>query len=90
MGFPLPAFFAICASLSESVGAALVACGLFTRLAAASVTFNMLVAVYADRLTGSSIESAFLYAIPFATLALTGPGTFSIDYLRGQEKGRHG
>ena len=80
LGFPAPGFFAICAALSESVGATLVACGLCTRLAAATVTFNMLVASYADLKDRSSMESAYLYGLPFFVLLLTGPGTLSLDH----------
>jgi len=80
LGFPAPAFFAVCAACSESVGAALVACGLCTRLAAAAVTFNMLVAAYADLKDGTSIESACLYGLPFFAILLAGPGTLSLDY----------
>jgi len=81
LGFPAPAFFAVCAALSESVGAFLVACGLYSRLAAAAVAFNMLVAIYADLRDGSSIEDAYLYAVPLCTLLLTGPGALSLDHL---------
>ena len=77
LGFPAPGFFAVCAAFSESVCAALVACGLCTRLAAASVTFNMLVASYADLKDRSSMESAYLYGLPFFGLLLTGPGKLS-------------
>lgn len=82
LGFPAPGFFAVCAALSESVGAALVACGLCTRLAAATLTFNMLVASYADLKDRSSMESAYLYGLPFFALLLTGPGTLSLDHWR--------
>ncbi|HXY24187.1 MAG TPA: DoxX family protein [Candidatus Acidoferrum sp.] len=84
LGFPAPGFFAVCAALSESVGAALVTCGLYTRLAAATVTFNMLVASYAELKDGTSIESAYLYGLPFFTVLLAGPGRLSLDYLRRQ------
>jgi len=88
LGFPAPGFFAVCAALSESVGAALVACGLYTRVAAATVTFNMLVAGYAELRDGTSIESAYLYGLPFFTVFLAGPGRLSLDYLRGHFGGR--
>jgi len=88
LGFPAPAFFAVCAALSESVGAFLVACGLYSRLAAAAVAFNMLVAIHADLRAGSSIEDAYLYAVPLLTLLLTGPGALSLDHLL-QRTGTH-
>jgi len=84
LGFPAPGFFAVCAALTESVGAVLVTCGLCTRLAAATITFNMLVAAYADLEHGTSIESAYLYGLPFFALILAGPGTLSLDFLREQ------
>lgn len=84
LGFPAPGFFAVCAALTESVGAVLVACGLCTRSAAATVAFNMMVATYADLKDGTSIESACLYGLPFFAISLAGPGTLSLDYLRKQ------
>jgi hypothetical protein len=35
--------------------------------------------MYANVKASSTLEDALLYAIPFATLMLTGPGRFSID-----------
>jgi uncharacterized membrane protein YphA (DoxX/SURF4 family) len=81
LGFLAHAFLAVCAALSESLGAFLVACGLYSRLAAAAVAFNMLIAIRADLRDGSSIEGAYLYAVPFFTLLLTGPGALSLDHL---------
>lgn len=81
MGFPFPAFFAVLATLGESLCAAFVACGVFTRAAATAVTLTMFIAMYTDVRTGTSIESAYLYAVPFVTIALTGPGTLAMDRL---------
>ena len=81
LGFPAPVFFAVSAMLSESVCAVLVACGFFTRIAAAAVTFTMAVAIFADLKERSSIEAAWQYAICFAAISLTGPGAYSFDYL---------
>lgn len=48
LGFPLPDVFASLAACAESIGAALLAFGLFTRYAAASVALTMSVAAYRD------------------------------------------
>lgn len=58
-----------------------VALGLFTRLTAFPVVFTMLVAallVHADD-PWKKMEFALLFAVPFATLMLTGPGAYSLD-----------
>jgi putative oxidoreductase len=83
LGFPAPAFFALCAALGESLGGLCVACGLLTRISAGAVTMTMAVAVYASVRMGTPIEGASLYAIPFAAFILTGPGRFSLDHLLG-------
>jgi len=81
LGFPFPAFFAVCAALGESVCALSAACGLFTRVTAAAVTTTMAVAMYCSFKSGTPVENAYLYAIPFAVLIVTGPGQFSSDEL---------
>ena len=47
MGFPAPLVFAWAAALAESVGAVLLATGLFTRAAAAGAAITMAVAAFA-------------------------------------------
>lgn len=47
MGFPAPLVFAWAAALSESVGALLLAAGLFTRVAAAGAAITVAVAAFA-------------------------------------------
>jgi putative oxidoreductase len=81
LGFPIPAFFAICAALGESVGALCVACGFLTRISAAMVTITMIVAAYTSARTGTSVELAGLYAILFVAIGIMGPGRFSVDSL---------
>lgn len=58
-----------------------VAAGCFTRIAAIPPMITMLVAAVVihglDQWSG--VEHALLYAIPFAALALSGPGRFSLD-----------
>lgn len=46
MGFPVPVFFAWASALAEFAGGLLVALGLFTRVVAPVVAFNMAVAVF--------------------------------------------
>jgi putative oxidoreductase len=79
MGFPLPAFFAICAALAEFVGGLLLAAGLFTRYAAAFVTINMSVAVLRHLFTNMRYELATLYLIVAVYLLLSGAGKLSLD-----------
>lgn len=86
LGFPMPAFFAVCAALGESAGALCVACGFLTRASAAAVTITMVVAAYTSARTGTSIELACLYAIPFTAVAITGPGKFSLDSLLNRSR----
>jgi len=85
MGFPFPTFFAACAALAESVGAALVAAGLLTRYAAAVVAFNMAVATYRHLSTDMRFELAACYLLAALAVLLAGPGRFSLDaLLRGR------
>lgn len=81
MGFPLPAFFAICTALTEFVGGLLLAAGLFTRYAAAFVTINMSVAVLRHLFTNMRYELAALYLIVGIYLLLGGAGKLSLDAL---------
>ena len=81
-GLPAPVFSAYVQSLNESVGALLVAIGLFTRYSAGLLFIGFVVATYCSLKAG---EPAWLmagyFALMFATIALTGPGKFSIDFL---------
>jgi putative oxidoreductase len=79
MGFPWPGFFAVCAALAESVGALLLAAGLFTRYAAAFVAINFVVATYRHLSTDMRFELAAMY-LAFALLFLLGtPGRYALD-----------
>jgi putative oxidoreductase len=72
------------ASGAELLGAFLVALGLFTRPAALSVLFTMLVAGLIQHAPDpwAKKELALLYAVVFGALALTGAGTYSLDHWR--------
>ena len=82
MGFPLPFLLAVWITLNESIGALLIACGLFTRAAAASVALGMLGAMYTSIRLDEDWQRAALYALVFAAVSLLGPGRYSIDELR--------
>jgi putative oxidoreductase len=87
-GFPTPNALAVCAVASELVGGVLVAMGLFTRPAAASLTVTMVVAWASTHLgdaanlgqpSGGKFEYPFLLSVVFASLALAGAGSISLD-----------
>ena len=82
LGFPLPAFFAVCAALAESVVALFLAAGLFTRYAAAIVAFNFTVAVYRHVTTDFRFELAALYWLIAVVFVFTPPGRFALDAVR--------
>ncbi len=79
LGFPLPVVFAVAAALAESLGAVLVAVGLFTRPAAIALAFTMLVAVYRHLSQGQGAELASFYLLASVALILIGPGVHSAD-----------
>ena len=80
-GLPAPVVAAYVQSLNESVVALFVAIGLFTRYCAGLLFIGFAVATYCSLKVG---EPAWLmagyFALTFATLALTGPCKFSIDF----------
>ena len=86
LGFPLPPLFAVASALAESVAAALVGVGLWTRAAAVLIAIDMAVAIYNEARKGDSMELAGLYFLGAAVLALSGPGRFSIDGWRGRRR----
>ena len=80
MGFPLPTLLAVFVVLCESVGALFIAVGFFTRVSAALTALSMAGAFYFSLRVGeASWHLAAVYALSFVTIALTGPGRFSID-----------
>ncbi len=86
LGFPIPGFFAVCAALAESVGALLLAAGLFTRYVAAIVAFNFVVATYRHLSTDMRFELAGLYLAVALLFVFASPGRFSLDgLLRGRK-----
>jgi putative oxidoreductase len=68
----------------------LIALGLFTRLALLPFAFTMLIALLVVHASDpwAKKELAFMYLLPALTLFLTGPGRFSLDWLRSKRTPR--
>ena len=82
LGFPYPLVFAWAAALTETVGAALVALGLFTRPAAALSAFGMGVAAFARHRAHLQWLSAFgLGQYPADTIKGWGNYELALIYL---------
>src|SRR6266481_660317 len=81
MGFPIPVALALWITFNESIGAFLIACGLLTRLVAASAALGMAGALYTSVRLGEDWLRAALYLIIFIALIFTGAGKFSVDHL---------
>ena len=79
LGFPIPAVFAVLSATAESIGALLVAVGLFTRWGAAIITINMAVALCNEASKGDPLELPALYFISAVAILLLGPGHWSLD-----------
>lgn len=81
MGFPLPAIFGWAAAVSELLGGALVAVGLFTRPAAVFAAITMFVAAFLRHASDSfkERELALAYLVILLALACMGPGKWSVD-----------
>lgn len=81
LGFPLPTLFAWAAALSEFLGGAFLALGLFTRLSSFFVAFTMLVAiigVHSNDPFGKK-ELAFLHLFIALCFLIKGAGDWSLD-----------
>lgn len=81
IGFPMPEFFAWAATLSEFLGGAFLALGLFTRLSSFFIAIVMLVALVSVHAADpyQKQELAFLYLFIAAAFMLKGSGDWSID-----------
>lgn len=81
LGLPLPAFLAIMAILTESLGALLLTMGLATRLAAFFLTATMLVAAFLVHAGDpfAKRELALFYLVIALTFLFKGGGRWSLD-----------
>lgn len=82
LGFPLPSVFAVLSALSESVGALMVAVGLFTRSTSAAIALNMTVALMNEASKGDPLELPGLYFLGAVVILVLGPGLVSVDRRR--------
>lgn len=87
-GFPAPAFFAWMVVLAEVGGGLMLAAGLLTRPFGLLVTIHFIfVQIFPH--AGDSFgdrELPFLFLIWGATLMLTGPGRYSLDWVLGRHR----
>lgn len=93
MGLPLPSFFAWIVALLETAGAVLLILGLGTRILAAALVINMLVAIFralrpmgakfTDMASGPRWELEFLLAAGALALVFTGAGSIALDPFLG-------
>ena len=79
LGFPWPPVFAVASAMAESIAAAFMAAGLWTRWAAAIVAFNMAVALANEAFKGDPIELPALYFLGALVVAILGAGRVSLD-----------
>jgi putative oxidoreductase len=86
LGFPVPWLFAWMAGLSEFLGGILLAAGLMTRPAAATIAFTMAIAAFGQHADDpfKIKELAVLYGAIAVTFACTGSGRFGLDRIIGR------
>ena len=81
INFPAPVLSSVVQTLNESICGLLIACGLMTRISGALLAFGFLVAFFCSMKAKGDVIVPGYFVVMFATLALTGPGRFSIDHL---------
>ena len=81
LGFPIPAFFAWSAGVTELAGGIFLAFGLFTRPAAFVLSFTMLVAIFGTHWPDpfSKKEMGLLYLFIFVLFLVRGGSRWSAD-----------
>jgi uncharacterized membrane protein YphA (DoxX/SURF4 family) len=85
LGLPVPVVVAYVQAFNESVCALLVACGLFTQIAAGLLAVGFAAATACSLKVGeASWFLAAYYSVIFATIALTGAGKYSLDALKNR------
>ncbi len=87
IGFPIPTMFAIILIVLETIGAAAVALGLFTRFFAAGIAIEMAVIAFVVQMPRGyeRMEFFLLWGIVFFAIALRGGGPYSLDRAIGKE-----
>ena len=82
-----PPFFVYAAMILETVGAACVAVGLFTRFFAAALAIEMAVVtfVYMPPQGYMRMEPTLIWGVIFLAIALRGGGPYSLDRVIGKE-----
>ena len=87
LGLPAPVVVACLQTLNESIGALLVAGGLVARPAATCLAVGFAAATACSlRVREPGWITAGLYALGFATLAITGPGAYALDQVRARRR----
>ena len=92
---PLPTMLMIAGAI-ELVGGALIALGLFTRLAAFIASGEMAVAYFMGHATkgfwpvANMGDAAILFCFIFLYLVFAGPGSWALDHAIGRKSGRTG
>ena len=96
LGVPLPTIMAYVVTFVELAGGILLILGLLSRLAAALLTINLIVAIslvkvnvglIAPPQSGAGAELDLALIAGFLVVLLMGPGGISLDYLFGIERG---
>lgn len=86
-GFALPMAAAVSAMILETIGAAAVALGLFTRFFAAAIAIEMAVIAFVVQMPRGfgRMELFLLWGIMYFAIALRGGGPYSLDRKIGKE-----
>lgn len=87
IGFPTPSVFAVILIVLETIGAAAVALGLFTRFFAAAIAIEMAIIAFVVQMPRSfgRMELFLIWGIVFFAIALRGGGPYSLDRAIGKE-----
>jgi putative oxidoreductase len=86
VGLPMPGVFAYCAIFLETVGAACIVVGLFTRFFGAALAIEMLIGFLTVHLAkgfgvnGGGFEYILLIGIVMFGIAIRGGGPYSVDH----------
>jgi uncharacterized membrane protein YphA (DoxX/SURF4 family) len=88
VGLPLPVVAAFLQTFNESLCALFLACGFYTRFCAITLGLGFLVATACSlKLSEPSWILAAVYAVVFISVALLGPGRYSVDsFLKLRQK----